>query len=455
MFRLPREAQLLERFAPAFTAPSFQRFLLLSLGAIVCFGRRTVSRLLWTMRPFLQGHPSSYHRFFSMRRWSLWPLAKVLAQTVLALIPADQEVVIALDDTVDGPHRGKKVYGPGWWRDAVASTWSRVSFRRGHRWIVLCVNVKFGFASRPWALPVLVALARKQELNRQEKRRHKTPCHLARQLLAVLVHWFPQRRFLVLGDWGFGSNELACFCQRHHEHLTLIARCRGDTNLWALPRAGQRRRAKGGWQKKTHKLPSPKQAVAQATNRLVRRLPWYGNQVRELQLLSAAGAWYRNRGTQQPVSIRWVFVHNPLDEAANDYFYSTDVSMKPEQITTLYESRWPIEVTFEDVRAWLGLGSTRHRSQRSVLRIGPCLFGLFSVVSLIYAQMVRHRPAAATARQTPCYKKAEPTFSDALFAVRKLLWTQVLMHHPLWRPHVALLPKPFKRVLLEYLAEAA
>ena len=68
MLSLPREAQFLEQFRPAFSAPTYQRFLVLCLGAIVTMGRRSVSRILWSVRCLMHGHPSSYHRFFSHAR---------------------------------------------------------------------------------------------------------------------------------------------------------------------------------------------------------------------------------------------------------------------------------------------------------------------------------------------------------------------------------------------------
>ena len=56
---------------------------------------------------------------------------------------------------------------------------------------MLAILVKFPFATRPWALPILVALYRSEEWNEQHGRRHKTPSELMRQLLAVLLRWFP------------------------------------------------------------------------------------------------------------------------------------------------------------------------------------------------------------------------------------------------------------------------
>ena len=63
------------------------------------------------------------------------------------------------DDTVDG-HPGRTVYGKARHRDAVRSSHSYTAWRYGHKWVVLAVLVKFPFATRRWALPVLIDLYR-------------------------------------------------------------------------------------------------------------------------------------------------------------------------------------------------------------------------------------------------------------------------------------------------------
>jgi hypothetical protein len=225
MLSLPKEARVLELFRPVFSAPTYQRFLVLCVGAIVTMGRRSVSRVLWSVRCLTHGHPSSYHRFFSHARWSLWPAAKVLAAMVLALVPEDRPVVAILDDTVD-QHRGDHVFGKGCHRDAVRSSWTHTVFKFGHKWVVLAVSVKLPLCTRAWALPVLAALyaappkgpkppkgrklSKKQALSPELRKResgvlpprHKTPALLGRQMIATLMHWFPGRRFLLLGDWA-------------------------------------------------------------------------------------------------------------------------------------------------------------------------------------------------------------------------------------------------------------
>ena len=281
LWSLPKAAEpLLSRFSIAFTRPTFQRALVLFVGFVLTLGRRTVTRTLWTARSIAGGHYSDYHRVFSRARWSLWPLGKVLAAMVLELAPPDQPVLCPLDDHC-AQHRGQSVYGKGRHRDNCRSTRTHTVWLWGHRWVVLAINVKFPFARRPWALPVLVGLYRPKELNEQEGRPHRTPIALARKLIAALIHWFPQRKFILLGDGGYASHELARFCHRHRRRLTLVSLPHPRAHLCEPPpprRRGQRgrRRVRGP------KLPHPQDVVALAAQRQRATVAWYGGQKRRV-----------------------------------------------------------------------------------------------------------------------------------------------------------------------------
>lgn len=442
----PAFEPLINAFAPAFTRPTYRRFVLLMVGTIVTCGRRTVSRILWTVCSLVQGHPSSYHRFFSKATWSLWPLAKVLVFAAVALIPEGQPVMVAGDDTV-AEHTGKRVYGKACHRDAVRSGHGWTARKWGHRWVVLAILVKLPFASRRWALPVLCALYLPPAMSSKQKRRHKVPSQMAQSLLAALMHWLPQRRFIFLGDGHFSGHELADFASGHRDRLTLVGRLRAKASLYARPRTGCRRRG-GRPQLCGRKLRCPKEQVAHAKRRKL-KVHWYGNTCRRVSVVSGTGIWCR-----RPLRslIRWVYVHDPISKRS-DYFYSTDPRMCPRRIIELFAARWSLEVTFQETKQHLGFESTHHRTRRSVLRSAPCLMGCFTVITLLYHASLRKKPALP--RQTLCYHKTEPTFSDALFAVRTRFWEQTVLQQTLGRRLVAKLPVKLKTFVLTHLAQAA
>jgi len=76
-------------------------------------------------------------------------------------------------------------------------------------------------------------------------------------------------------------------------------------------------------------------------------------------------------------------------------------------------------VTFKELRAHLGFESQRQWSDKAIERTTPCLFGLFSLVTLM--ARVLH-PETLPVRETSWYLKEEATFIDALAAVRSDLW---------------------------------
>ena len=84
MLTLPEFARpVLSSFAPVFYHPTYQRFLVLLLAAVLTTGRRTVSNLLRTAAGLAHGDASSFHRVLSKRRWSTLALARILARFIL------------------------------------------------------------------------------------------------------------------------------------------------------------------------------------------------------------------------------------------------------------------------------------------------------------------------------------------------------------------------------------
>jgi hypothetical protein len=437
---------LVTAFSIAFTQPTFQRVLVLVRGAIMSVRQHTVTGMLRAAGTLAAGHWSNYHRVLSLRVWSNWPLGRVLASLILELIPPDQPIVIPVDDT-NPQHKGPHVYGKGRHHDALRSTHSHIVWVWGHKWVVLAINVKFAFASRPWALPVLCALYRPKELNTQEGRRHKTPIDLAMGLMATLIHWFPERKFILVGDGGYASHQLARFSHRHGEHVTLVSRFHGDAQLYAAPPA--KRRKNGRPPQKGRKLPTPAQVVAKAQRRRF-TVSWYGGQMRRVELVWGEGYWYK--AGEGLVPIRWVFVHDLSGTHRDEYFYTTDPTLPPEQIVGFFTGRWSIEVTFQEVRQHLGFTTPRNWCPKSVLRTAPCLLGLFSLVALIFQRLgQRHR---ITPHHDPWYAKNEVTFSDAIVAVRRLCWSEVLTK-PWNHAGVTKLPRRLRLTLLDQLCRAA
>jgi len=441
--------RLLQAFRAAFTRPTYERFTVLLLAAVLTTGCRTVLNLLRTLGALAPGHPCSYHRVFSRRRCSLWRLGRALAAAILRRWAPSGVVAVAGDDTV-AQHKGAKVYGKGCHRDPVRSTHSYTVYRWGHKWVVLAILVRFPFATRPWALPVLAALYHSQESNRQHGRRHKTPARLMQQLLAVLLRWFPRRRFLFTADGNYAGHELASFAHRQRSRLTLVSKFYPDANLYAPAPVVRGKKPAGRPRTKGAKLPAPQEVVARRHRLRRHTVAWYGGGRRDVGVVSGRGQWYKSgRGL---VPVQWVYVVDRSGTHRPEYFFSTDCALTATQVIEAYTGRWNIETTFQEMRSYLKLEQTRGWTKQAVLRTAPCLFGLYAVVALWYAEL----PARWRKQRAVRYaRKHDVTFSDAITAVRRWLWDQWVFATPGHKGAFAKIPPRLREALLQAVAPTA
>jgi hypothetical protein len=428
--------------------PTFLRLQLLAVAAVLTTGRRTVSNLLRTLGHLAQGAPSGYHRVLSEAHWSGLRLAALLTRFLLRHGWTAGTVRLVGDDTVSA-HPGRKVYGKARHRDPVRSSHSFTAWRWGHKWVVLAVLVRFPFATRPWALPVLVGLYRSQQDNRKRGRPHKTPAQVMQLLLRLVLRWFPDHTFHFAGDGGYGSHELADFAQRTQGRLHLVSKFHPRANLYEPPPPVAGKKSNGRPRKKGAKLPSPQEVVAHSARTRL-NVAWYGGGRRDVEVVSGGGHWYK--GGVGLVAVRWVYVRDKSGTHRDEYFYTTDLTLTAAEVIEAYTQRWNIETTFAELRAYLGLETTRGRCQKTVLRAEPCLFGLYTVVALWYEQL----PSAAQEEAGVDWEgKVTVTFSDAVTAVRRWLWTDWVFATDGHESTFAKLPEPLRRTLLYALAPAA
>jgi hypothetical protein len=442
---LPPEAHgLVQVLALHFTGPTYQRFSTLLAGAILTTGRRTVANLLRTLRQLAPGHVTGYRRVLSRAPWSGLALGCALVRFLLEYVMPDGVVQLVGDDTVDG-HPGRTVYGKARHRDAVRSSHSYTAWRYGHKWVVLAVLVTFPFAKRRWALPVLIDLYRSPELDRAEGRPHKTPAQLMCRLLRLLLIRFPNRPFVFTGDSGYGTHEVARFCYRHRARLTLVSKLHPDANLFDPPppySGTGRPRVKGA------RVPKPRQA-AETAPRTRLTVAWYGGGTRRVEASTGTGHWYK--GGNGLVPIRWVFVKDATGTHRDEYLFTTDPALSADAVVGAYCGRWNIETTFQEARSALGLETTRGRCKNTVLRAGPCLLGLYSVVAVLFHAL----PEAKRTGAVTWPGKATVTFSDALCAVRRWLWDEAVLPQAGDGTVLKKLPAATRELLLATLAPAA
>jgi hypothetical protein len=148
---------------------------------------------------------------------------------------------------------------------------------------------------------------------------------------------------------------------------------------------------------------------------------WYGGQTRVLDYVSAISVWYSSG--QPPAQIRWVLVRDPSGERDPQAFLCTDLDLDPAAILSRFVCRWRIETTFQEVREHLGVETQRQWSDLAILRTTPALLGLYSLIAIWAHGLMQTPQTAVRPHPAAWYKKSQPTFSDAIAAVRRVLWT--------------------------------
>ena len=417
---LPAEIiPILAQFAPVFTAPTYQKALLLVVGTILAKGRRTVTSTLRAVGHTQTADWAKYHHVLNRARWSGLQLsAQLLLLLIAAFAPAGC-VTIVVDETLErrwGPQIRKR----GHWRDSLASGKHLNVSSSGLRWLVFALVVNVPWTPYALALPFLSVLLTTPKVSAQLGRPHKTVAHVSGQVVCWLRRTLPGRAIHLVGDGAYAVIALGLRCQR--QQVTLLAPLRLDARLFEPPLrlVGKHR---GRPAVVGARLPNLEQIACAPITRWHRsRVPWYGGTHTIVDWTTGTALWYTT-GTS-PLAIRWILVRDPHGKRPVRAFFSTETTQGAPSIIADFVHRWPLEVTFEEARTHLGLETQRQWSDMAIERSTPALWGLFSLIVLL-AQTL-YPTGDLPLPQAAWYPKTHATFHDVLALVRRRLWQQCL-----------------------------
>lgn len=434
-------------FAAMFTQPAWLNAVALATGTLLCLNRRTVCGALRAVDGASDKGFSRFHRFLSRGAWSGLKGSRILLGLLLkAFVPDGQPLVIGVDDTIER-RRGSKICAKGIYRDPVRSSRGFFVKVEGLRWLSLQLLARPGFATRTWGLPFLTVLCRSERANAKRRRRHQTVPEKAAWGMRLIARWFPHRRLVMVGDGAFASLELFHTLRCH---ALCVARCRMDARFFNPPparKAGQKGRPRVVG---TRQLTPRTRSVRKATKWIRMTIPGWraedGTTDRPVDVATGTALWNAHGIT---VPVRWVLTRDPAGRAETRVFVCSDPQSSASEILTWYAMRWATlpkvprafargmavegsEVTFEDARRHLGVETQRQWSDLAIRRTTPLLFGLFSLVTL-WASELAAKTGKLSVLGAAWYKKPDPTFSDCLAAVRRILWAEEAVRPILWR----------------------
>ena len=401
-------------FSVLFSRLSWFTALELLLGAILCRGDRTVSRILRTTGLSQCKGFSKYHRILNSLNWSLKDGSKILLKMLLKMGGKERPVIL-IDETLER-RKGKKIRAKGYYRDAVRSSRSKIVNTTGLKWLIMALSFRFSFAVRAFALPFFTVLEPSERSTKKQGKRHKTTLDWTIQMVMQLIRWAPKIPFILVGDGGFACAKLALICFKHN--IALVSRLKMNARIYALPEETPPGR-RGRKPKKGIRLISFKEMLT------MEDLPWeevevagYDGKKKKVKYLTNTAMWGADGFC--PIGIRWVLVKDPKDEMDPLPLMSTDVTLTAIKMIELYVDRWGLEVTFQEAREYLGVETQKQWSDKAIARTTPILMALYTIVCLIGHRL--NEKAPLTIEKTAWYDKERVTFSDLLKAVRIDLW---------------------------------
>lgn len=356
---------------------SFERALRQSLGGLVCLGRRTISRIIWTNGRQKLGWASEY--FLHSR--CQWDPQKLFSPILKGALPwcTGNYIGVAMDDT-RVRKTGRMIPQVFFQRDPLSPPF-HVNLMLGLRFLQASLLVPLHKQSTVGtrALPI-----RFQEASRVKKPNRKASDEQWKQYrMAVRQHNLSQQGLTMVRDLRQSLDSLGAvrkilllavdgsFCNRTVFSLMLkgveiVARARKDAVLCFRAAVGSRRfydpnKFTPEQVRKDESIPWIQTKIFYGGKRrrvrykLLPDLYWQGGaRKRPLRLLVVAPTPYRKRKSGR------LYYRQPA------YLLTTDLKGHPHTLLQIYFDRWQIEVNHREEKDTLGVGQAQLWNSSSV-----------------------------------------------------------------------------------------
>ena len=407
------------------------------VGAVSAMARRTVTGMLCAAG---RQHAdwSSVYRLFERGRFDRHALFAALTAQIEPLVPDDQPLVVALDDTAVNK-RGRKVHGAKWRADRKGPHF-QTNLVWAQRYLQVALALPEGpLHGRARMLPVDFVHcptppkprkgapdAQMREWRRQCRAR-ALPVRAVESLarLAPQLQARAKRTVIAVGDGGFTNKTLL---RNLPPSVSYVGRTRKDACMFEPPEPNPTGRGRPRMYGKP--LPTPDRMRTDPQRKWNKIRVHAGGKMRTMRIKSAIVRWppagardlrliiiapmrYRNSPNAKP---------NYREPA---YLVATDPTQPVEQQVQAYIWRWEIEQGFHDEKQLLGVGQAAVRTPAAVENLPAFLAAVYTMLHLAC-----HR-AGATARPVarPKWRKQtahRTTTAEAITMVRADLWQDQL-----------------------------
>ena len=421
-------------FAPLFSRPTYQKLLTLTMGHLLCRGRRTITNCLRSAGLSKEQRYSEFYDVFRRASWSSFKASKVLLFLIDKKFVKGGVLRITIDTSLER-RRGPRIHGTGMHRDAVRSSKTKKAFSPGHNWLIACVLIRFPGTKTVWSLPFMSILLRPKKSTTMSKsmrdklagRRHKKFTTYTEQLVHVLRRWLgPEREIVLVGDSAFCCRRICRACIKRR--VMFCTRFRLDAALYEPPPPPTGKR---GRKRVVGNRLSSLSEIASDLNTVweTHEVPWYGGNSHKVDLASGTALWYHN-SLGKPVPIRWVLSRDHENPNEAIPFLCTNQNCSHSEIIECIVQRWSIETTFQEVRFHMGYESIYTWADKGIERVSPAIMASYSIVCLVAATAMEDKNEQIQPQKSAWYNKTHVTFSDVHSYVKSLIIKESIFPHP-------------------------
>lgn len=315
------------------------RLAVILTGCLLASGRRTVTS--WVRAAGVSTDYHDYYYFISSIGRKAEPLALRMIEKLLEKLPAEERVLLAIDDTPT-PRYGPHVQGAGLHHNPTSGPDDH-KFIFGHLWVSIALVVRHP----QWgaiAFPLLASLyVKKKDIAKLCKKhawQFATKLELAVKQLQCLAPVFQKagKRVWVVVDGAYA-------CRPFLKNVlplgvTVVTRIRKDAALRSMPTAKEQK-GRGARRKYGTKAISLLKRAAQPRGWQQVECCLYGKMV--TKTYKTFLATYQVFG--QPIRVVLV-----KENGRWEAFVCTDVDASVREILEAFADRWPIEQVFSDVK---------------------------------------------------------------------------------------------------------
>jgi len=433
---------------------TFHRAVRQALGALVCLGRRCLSRIIWTNGGQHRSWSSEYF-LHSRCQWQPQTLFAPVLRRALAYCPG-RLLGVALDDT-RLRKTGRSIPQAFYQRDPLSPPF-HVNLILGLRYLQASLLVPLyrlgNVGSR--ALPI-----RFEEVSRVKKpsrkasdeawKEYKTMTKLynlsqrfvqtSRQLRQQLDAAGGQDKILVLATDGSFCNRTCLRAPR--DRTELIGRARKDARLCFRAPEDSRR---------FYDTPTftPEQVRQDDSRSWKQTKMFYGGKRRKIRYKDLVGVHWRRGGGQIPLRLL-VVAPTPYRKRKSSrlyyrqpaYLLTTDLNSSARQLLQIYFDRWQIEINHRDEKDTLGVGQAQLRNVDAVPKQPVLVVAAYSALLLASLQAFGIERGQAYQPLPKWRRKAyRPSSLDLVTLLRK-----EMVEHPELIKHLHV--KPSDRALTE------